>query len=268
MIELIFITSAFSQKVNEMNFKQYFDKYQVCGCFVLFNPADNEIIRYNSNLCDSGYIPASTFKIPNALIALEERVISDTNQLIKWDGHHWPVKNWNQDQTLRTAMKYSCVWAFSKIAEKINIRTYYKYIDAFNYGNKNLKGEPNRFWLAGQLRISANEQVEFLNKFYNYNLAVSKQNIDIVKAIITLEKSDSYKISGKTGGGMLNDSDYIMWFVGYIEKNKKPYFFALNFITRDFERTSPARFEITKDILNHLGLLKQTARHQGSKENS
>lgn len=82
-----------------MNFKTHFDKYGVKGCFVLFDQAENEYIRYNSGLCDTGYIPASTFKIPNALIALEEGIIRDTNQIVKWDGHEWPVKTWNRDQT-------------------------------------------------------------------------------------------------------------------------------------------------------------------------
>ncbi len=247
---------GFTQNGIEMNFKSYFDKYGVDGCFVLFNQTENEYIRYNSSLCDSGYLPASTFKIPNALIALEEGIIKDTNQIMKWDGHEWPIKTWNQDQTLKTAMKYSCVWFFSKIAEKIDMNTYYKYIKGFDYGNKNLTGQPNRFWLAGLLRISANQQIEFLKKIYNNKLPISKENVDIVKDIIILEDARSYKLSGKTGGAMINDSKYIMWLVGYIEKDSKPYFYALNFISNDYDRTSLARYEITKSILKQLGIME------------
>ena len=256
LILTVYFQSGFAQKVTEMNFKPQFDKYGVTGCFVLFNQADNEYICYNSSLCDSGYIPASTFKIPNSLIALEEGIIKDTLQTIKWDGHKWPNKSWNQDQTLKTAMKYSCVWVYSKFAEQIGINTYYKYIKEFDYGNKNLTGQPNRFWLAGLLRISANQQIKFLTKFYNYNLPVSRQSIDIVKDIIVLEKTESYKLSGKTGGAMLNDKDYIMWLVGYVEKNNKQFYYALNFKTNDLERTSLASYEITKDILRQLKLIK------------
>jgi beta-lactamase class D len=256
LILTISIPPGFSQKVIEMNLKSNFDKYGVNGCFVLYNQNENEYIQYNSSLCDSGYIPASTFKIPNALIALEEGIIRDTNQIIKWDGHEWPIKTWNQDQTLKTAMKYSCVWFFSKIAEKIDVNTYYRYIKEFDYGNKNLTGQPNRFWLAGLLRISANQQIEFLKKFYDYKLPISKQNVDIVKDIIVLEKSDAHKLSGKTGGAMINDSRYIMWLVGCIEKDSKPYFYALNFISDDFDKTNPARIEITKSILRQLGLIE------------
>jgi beta-lactamase class D len=237
-----------------MDFKPHFDKYSVNGCFVLYNQSDNEIIRYNSGLCDSGYIPASTFKIPNSLIALEEGIIKDTCQIIKWDGHEWPVKTWNQDQTLKTAVRYSCVWVFSGFAEKIGIDKYYKYVRSFDYGNKILTGIPNRFWLAGMLRISANQQIDFLRKLYNYELPVSRRSIDIIKDIIILEKTDSYIFSGKTGGALINDSDHIMWLVGYVEKNHKTYFYAMNFISDDYDRTSNARYEITKSILRQLGL--------------
>jgi beta-lactamase class D len=105
-------------------------------------------------------------------------------------------------------------------------------------------------------RISANQQIEFLRKFYNYNLPVSRQSIDIVKNIIVLEQTDSYKISGKTGGGIFNGKDYIMWLVGYIEISGKPYFYALNFISDDYDRTSSARYEITKSIMRQLNLIK------------
>ena len=248
--------SGFAQKITEKNFKPYFDNYGVNGCFVLFDETNNEVIRYNPAVCDSGFIPASTFKIPHSVIALEEGIVSDTNQVILWDRHVWPVKNWNQDQTLGTAIKYSCVWVYTGFAEKIGIDKYRKYVQLFDYGNKNLNGPPTRFWLAGEFRISANQQIAFLQKFYNYDLPVSKESIEMVKKLIVLEKGDDWKLSGKTGGGVLNDNDYIMWLVGYFEKDHKPYFYAMNFISNDFSGTSRARYEITKDILKELKLIE------------
>jgi beta-lactamase class D len=247
---------GFSQKMIEKDFKAQFDKHGVNGCFVLFNQLDNEFIRYNASLCDSGFLPASTFKIPNSLIALEEGIIKDTNQIIKWDGHIWPIQAWNQDQTLKSAMKYSCVWAYVGFAEKIGINKYQNYINSFDYGNKNLTGPPTRFWLAGLFRISANQQIDFLRKFYNYKLKVSRKSIDIVKDIMILEQTNKYKLSGKTGGVLINDSNYIMWLVGYIEKCGKPYFYAMNFISNDFDKFKQVRYDIAKDILRELKLME------------
>lgn len=253
---LIFQT-GFSQNVIEKNFKAIFDKYGVDGCFVMYNQTDNQYIKYNPKQCDTGYIPASTFKIPNSLIALEEGLVKDTNQIIKWSGHEWPNKYWNQNQTLKTAIKYSCIWVYIGFAEQVGIKKYQDYMNSFNYGNKNLTGPPTRFWLTGPFRISANQQIDFLRKFYNYELPkISRQSTDIVKDILVLEKTDDYKFSGKTGGGVLTDTDYIMWLVGYVEKGNKPYFYALNFKTSDFNKLGQARFDITKEILRDLKLIE------------
>ncbi|HUX57963.1 MAG TPA: penicillin-binding transpeptidase domain-containing protein [Bacteroidales bacterium] len=255
ILGLIFQT-GFSQKMIEKDFKKHFDKYGVDGCFVLYNLTDNEYIKYNSNLCDTGYLPASTFKIPHSIIALEEKIVKDTNQIIKWDGHEWPNQPWNQDQTLKTAMKYSCLWVHIGFAEQIGIEKYQDYVNSFDYGNKDLTGPPTRFWIAGQFRITANQQVEFLRKFYNYDLSVSRESIDIVKDIITIEQTDSYKLSGKSGTGRLSDTELIMWLVGYIEKDNKPYFYAMNYKTSDFIKLNQARYNITKDILSELKLIE------------
>lgn len=249
--------TGISQRSTEKDLKSIFDKYSVDGCFILYDQTGDEYILYHSSLCDTGYIPASTFKIPHTIIALEEGVIQDTNQVIKWDGHDWPNEPWNQDQTLKTAMKYSCVWVYMGFAAQIGLNKYQEYIHSFHYGNKNLAGPPNRFWLAGSFRISANQQIDFLRKFYNYELPdISRRSIDIVKDLIVIEQTDNYKFCGKTGGGMLTDKDYIMWLVGYLEKDNNVYFYAMNFKTNDYNASSMARYSITKDILRALKLLE------------
>jgi len=252
---VIFSGTGLSQQVTEKDYKSQFDRYGVEGCFVLFDQAGNQYIRYNPALCDSGYLPASTFKIPNTLIVLEEKIINDTSQVIKWDGQKWPVQSWNRDQTLRTAMKYSCVWVYIGFAEQVGIEKYYRYVEAFDYGNQNLAGPPNRFWLQGELRISANQQIDFLRKFYNNQLPVSCQSVDIVKSLIILEQTDAYRLSGKTGGTRVNDREFIMWLVGYVENGGRVYYYALNFRADDFDRTAAARYEITKNILRDLKLI-------------
>ena len=256
IIVALIVDVTFSQTIDEKNIKAQFDKYGVEGCFVLFNQSDDITIRYNSALCDSGYIPASTFKIPNSVIALEQGVVKDTSQVFNWNGRTWPNEAWNRNQTLKSAMKFSCIWVYFEIAEKIGIEKYYDYVKSFDYGNKNLVGPPTRFWLAGEFRISANQQIEFLKRFYNYQLRVSKRSIDIVKDLIIIDHTEYYTLSGKTGGGMINDTDYIMWLVGYVEKNNMVYFYAMNFLTENYEKLSLARYDITKSILQELKIIE------------
>lgn len=246
---------SFSQTNKDVDFKKHFDKYTVDGCFVLFDEYKNEFLRYNPNLCDSSFLPASTFKIPNALIALEEGVVKDTSQIFRWDGKEWQNDNWNKDQTLRTSMKYSCVWVYINFAKQIGIEKYRKYLHRFAYGNNNLTGPADLFWLEGPFSITANQQVGFLRKFYHNQLGVSNRSIDIVKSIIIIEKTPKYTLSGKTGSAPFGNNEEVLWLVGYLEKAGNRYFYALNFKTNDPDTKRPARYEITKDILKELKLI-------------
>ena len=247
---------SFPQEIKTFDFKNIFDKYGVNGCFVLYDKSNDFYICYNEARCDSGFLPASTFKIPNAIIALEEGLVSDTSDIFCWDGREWPQESWNHNQTLGTAIQNSCIWVFFNIAKKTGIEKYHQYLQLFGYGNQDIEGSYDRFWLTGNLRISAFQQVEFLRKFYDYNLGVSHASIDTVKDIIILKKSGEYTISGKTGGTEINNNNYIMWLVGYIEMDSDVYFFATNFTSDDYEKTSHARYDITYSILSELGLIE------------
>jgi beta-lactamase class D len=66
--------------------------------------------------------------IPNSLIALEEGVIKDTNQVIKMGRHEWQTA-WNQDLTLKNAMKYSCIWVFLDLQYRLGLKKYQDYVD-------------------------------------------------------------------------------------------------------------------------------------------
>jgi len=247
---------TFCQTIKTVDFKKYFDEVGVNGCFVLLDQNNNIYVKYNMERCDSGFTPASTFKIPNSVIALEEKIVKSDTQTIKWDGKVWDRKEMNQDQDLRTAFKYSVIWVYFEFAKKIGLEKYKEYLTSFNYGNKDLSGPEDKFWLSGGLRISANQQVEFLKNFYTYRLNVFKSSIDVVKKLMVIESGKDYKFSGKTGGGYLPDQRVIMWLVGYVEKARNVYFYALNFTCNKYTgETYKLRYSITKNILKELKVL-------------
>lgn len=55
------------------------------------------------------YSPASTFKIPHTLFALDAGVVRDEFQVFPWDGTKRGIETWNHDQNLRSAMRNSVV---------------------------------------------------------------------------------------------------------------------------------------------------------------
>jgi len=234
------------------------------GAFVLYDLKNDHYIRYNEARCRERLSPKSTFKIPNSLIGLETGVIRDADFVIQWNRQKYPPQdNWNQepfnhwaqDQTLRSAIKYSVVWYYRELALRVGERRMKKYITGFNYGNKDISGGIDNFWLNGSLKISADEQIEFLKAFYAGRLPVSKRSIDIVKDILVREKTTAYKLSAKTGGGSTAEGKYIGWYIGYLETNGNVYFFATNIEGANFAEIRDKRIDVTKQILTALGYL-------------
>ena len=82
---------------------------------------------------------------------------------------------------LKRAIQVSAVPVFQQIAREVGEVRMQKYLKKFSYGNQNISGGIDKFWLEGQLRISAVNQVEFLESLYLNKLSASKENQLIVK---------------------------------------------------------------------------------------
>lgn len=220
-----------TENFSYIDLTQYFTGYE--GSFILFDKNKSEYTIYNHTKSQKQVSPCSTFKIINSLIGLETKVLHDENTTFKWDGTKYQIESWNKDQTLKSAVSNSVVWYFAKLASQVGERKMQDYLNKFNYGNKDISGGLTGFWLQSSLKISPKEQVDMLRNFYEYRLPASKENIDIVKNVITLSNENGIKLSGKTGSGgsPLNDKNIDGWFIGYVEKNENVYFFASNIET-------------------------------------
>ena len=177
---------------------------------------------HNETRVNERFSPASTFKILNTLIALEENII-DENQTIQWDKKTRDYASWNRDQTLKSAFKVSCVWCYQKFAKQIGNKHYLDYLKSAAYGNKKTGVDLSRFWLDGDLKISAKEQISFLRKIYLEELDFKSKNMNLLKKIMIEKKSSNYSLFAKTGW-----SDKVGWYVGYIEVKGKIWLFASN----------------------------------------
>jgi beta-lactamase class D len=126
----------------------------------------------------------------------------------------------------------------------------------FQYGNQNIGGGIDQFWLQGGLRISPDEQIDFLRRFYTGQLGVSQRSTEIVKKILVLEETSEYRLSGKTGTATLESGTEIAWLVGYVERQGRVYYYALNLQGRgDAVWDRARRVAVTKEILRELGVL-------------
>src|SRR5882762_6662259 len=88
------------------------------GECVVFAPLNGPETVVGGEECGRRTLPASTFKIPHALVALQTRVVTDKT-VVKWDGTKRDYPVWNRDQTLESAIQVSAVWVFQRFAAAI-----------------------------------------------------------------------------------------------------------------------------------------------------
>jgi beta-lactamase class D len=252
-------TTPIFQSQFSRNLAKNFQEAKSDGCFVLYDLKRDRYIRYNSNRCKRQFIPASTFKIFNSLVALETNAIANENTVVAWDGVNRTFPVWNQDQTMRTAFSRSVVWFYQDLARKIGKERMTKYIQAVGYGNQDISPKIDSFWLEGRLRISPEEQVKFLIRLYKEDLPFSKSVIKIVKDMMVIERQEAYTLSGKTGWSRSPDgTNNLGWYVGYLEKDNNVYAYALNFENQDPNFPMGAiRKKILYDIFQDLQLIEK-----------
>jgi beta-lactamase class D len=138
-------------------------------------------------------------------------------------------------------------------AERVGAEKMKAYVEGLNYGNRDTSGGLTRFWLNSSLRISADEQIEFLKALYREQLPVSKRTFGIFKEIMVLEETPDYKLSAKTGGGPAGEGKALGWFVGYLETRGNVYFFATQIEGPNFLAIRDERIRLTRSILKDLG---------------
>ena len=246
--------------VANTDWHKVFDREVVKGVFVLCKSTAQNCTTNDVSRANTSYLPASTFKIPNALIALETGVIKNPDQVFKWDGAPRALKQWELDFNLRGAIQNSVVPIFQQFAVRIGEKRMQSYVHQFKYGNENIGGGLDHFWLDGALRISATQQVEFLQRLNENKLPVSAYHQLIVKDILVSEATPEYVIRSKTGyslgapGYGDRSKPGVAWWVGWIEKGTEIYYFACN-IDVEKESDLPARKSIVVSLLQSQGIL-------------
>lgn len=257
LVLLLLLTNiVFGQvRMIELDTGNLFKKLKVNGCFVLYDIENNTYQIANPSRAKLSFIPASTFKIFNALTALETGVIDGADHQIKWDGIDRGSKAWNKDHTLESAFQASAIWYFQELARQIGDTAMQHWLDVTNYGNHNMQGGIDRFWLMGDLRISAIQQVEFLALLVQKKLPFDEFSQKTVLNLMVQERKNDFVMGAKSGWGFMESGASIGWYVGYLRHGNKWYTFATNMETNKPENGFvKGRREITLQLLETLKL--------------
>ena len=211
-------------KVVQQEFQKILDSADVLGSIVVYDLKEDTYYSNDFEWAKVGRLPASTFKIPNSIIALETGVVEDDSTLFEWDGNPRRLAVWEQDLIFEEAFHKSCVPCYQEIARAIGVQRMQQHVNKFNYGKMVVNDTTiDDFWLIGASEISQMQQIEFLKRFYTSELPISKRTHDIMYDLMEIEAKTAYRMSGKTGWA-IRDGQNNGWFVGYLEKENNTYF--------------------------------------------
>lgn len=251
---LVFLLACASQsRAEDSDLANIFDRFHADGTIVISSIDGQKIFIHNEVRAKTELLPASTFKIPNTLIALECGAVGNGTEIIKWDGQIRGMDAWNRDQSIETAFPVSCVWFYQELAKRVGLSIYQDYLQHMHYGNEKVGPELTTFWLEGDLRISAFQQINFLRKLILRQFAFKETSYDLLKRIMVIERADSYTISGKTGWATNTDSP-VGWIVGYVEAKNGTWLFATNIVMTKIDE-APKRLQITLEALKAKGVI-------------
>lgn len=238
---------------NDHEIESLFIKNKIEGSIIISSLDGSKEFVHNRNRSEKRFLPASTFKIINSLIALQENAISDENETITWDGEDKGWSPWNKDQTLSTALPESCVWFYQELAKRVGNNAYLSHLQDIHYGNEKTGPELTTFWLNGELAISSREQIDFLKKLYKKELPYSEKHIRLIEKLLLVESRPGVTIRAKTGWAMRITNQH-GWYIGYVEKEDETWFFATN-IQIDSKLDAKYRKEITQQALKLKNIL-------------
>lgn len=230
-----------------------FAEQGIDGSMVIASLTNGQAFTHNDTRARQRFPTASTFKIFNTLIALEEHAISGPTEVLSWDGQVHDFPDWNHDQTLESAFKASCVWCYQELARRIGADNYRRYLQQAGYGEWHEPFETTTFWLDGSLTISAWEQVDFLRKIYRRTLGFRPEVYDTLQQIMLVEQTPRYTLRAKTGWAT-RSTPQTGWYVGYVETRDDVWFFALNMTLRD-AKDLPLRQQLSRAALQNKGIM-------------
>ncbi len=187
--------------------------------------------------CARPTAPASTFKIPHALVALQAGVVTPATEFA-WDGTEYWSTLWRRAHTLDSAIKWSALPFFQRTARLIGKERMRAGLVALGYAADGFDGDIATFWLDGDLVVTPLEQHAFLQRFFGGSLAVEAAHLATVRQALQMPPGQITNASGthafelawpgavtvraKTGNSSVKD-ERVSWLVGEIESRGVEY---------------------------------------------
>ena len=229
-----------------------FDQAQSSGVLVIQRGQQIQVYGNDLNRANTEYVPASTFKMLNALIGLQHGKAT-TNEIFKWNGKKRSFAAWEKDMTLGQAMQASAVPVYQELARRIGLELMQQEVQRIQFGNQQIGQHIDNFWLVGPLKITPEQEVEFISALAREQLAFDPRVQQQVKTMLLLQERQAYRLYAKSGWGM-DVEPQVGWLIGWIETPQDEIVaFSLNMQMQS--NMDPAiRLKILQQALAELGL--------------
>ncbi|WP_017589176.1 penicillin-binding transpeptidase domain-containing protein [Nocardiopsis ganjiahuensis] len=235
------------QTVEREDLEAVFAEAGVSGTFVLFDAGDRSAVVVNPEGARERAVPASTFKLPNTLIALQTGEVADVDEAVSTAS--------GEELSLREALPATDVPVHQEVADRIGFDRMSTWVDRFDYGNRQLgeEGDMDRFWLEGPLEISALEQATFVAELAREELPVDVEHQQAVRELLRVEEGADHQLFGRTGLGV-NVDPVPGWWVGWVEHGDELHTFALRLEIEE-EGDADLRESLGRELLVALEVL-------------
>ncbi|WP_439817933.1 class D beta-lactamase [Zavarzinia sp. CC-PAN008] len=206
----------------------------------LIQEAGSGAVLLREGACDQRFTPASTFKVPLAVMGFDAGILVDAAHP-RWDYRADMAAPARDRRTVDPMVweRDSVLWYSREITRRLGAERFARYVDALGYGNRDVRGTAGRgdglthAWLASSLEISPDEQVAFLQRLLAGSLPVSAQAMAGTRAILPRFTAGNWSVQGKTGthwrrlpdGGRDRDRP-LGWFVGWASQGTRTIVFA------------------------------------------
>ncbi len=211
-------------------------------CTLVTDAANGAVLREEGD-CRTRVTPASTFKIPLAVIGFEAGVLTDAHMPVfdfKPGYPDWGGPAWHAPTDPTRWLAYSVVWYSQIVAHRLGRAKLQAETARLGFGNADFSGDPgqdnglDRAWIMSSLKVSPTEQVAFLRRLATRTLPVSAHTLDETLKIVTMSPAgDGWTLHGKTGtafprraDGDFDEARAYGWYVGWAEKDGRTLVFA------------------------------------------
>jgi beta-lactamase class D len=209
-------------------------------CTLILDAMTGKELRRDGT-CNERFTPASTFKVPLALMGYDAAILKDA---------HDPAWNWRAgieaperdhkkvDPTIWE--RDSVLWYSREVTQSLGYDKFAAYVKRLGYGNQDVSGDKNKSnglthsWLSSSLKVSADEQAHMILDMLSDRLSVSKEAQARTRAIVPVfDAPGGWQVHGKTGSiwlrnkaGGYDRNRPIGWFVGWAEKGSRRIVFS------------------------------------------